>query len=40
MSKVFAKYDPAGVCNLAAQAGVRYSLIDPFAYTRSNVQAL
>jgi UDP-glucuronate 4-epimerase len=26
------------VVHLAAQAGVRYSLIDPFAYTRSNVE--
>ncbi|OHC75060.1 MAG: protein CapI, partial [Rhodospirillales bacterium RIFCSPLOWO2_01_FULL_65_14] len=28
----------ARVVHLAAQAGVRYSLIDPFAYTRSNVE--
>ncbi len=26
------------VCNLAAQAGVRYSLINPFAYQKSNVE--
>ncbi len=26
------------IVNLAAQAGVRYSLINPFAYTRSNVE--
>jgi UDP-glucuronate 4-epimerase len=25
------------VCNLAAQAGVRYSLINPYAYTESNI---
>ena len=27
-----------GVVHLAAQAGVRYSLIDPYAYTRANVE--
>lgn len=27
-----------GIVSLAAQAGVRHSLIDPFAYTRSNVE--
>jgi UDP-glucuronate 4-epimerase len=26
------------VCNLAAQAGVRYSLVNPFAYSQSNLQ--
>ena len=26
------------IIHLAAQAGVRYSLIDPYAYTRSNVE--
>ncbi len=26
------------VCNLAAQAGVRYSLTDPFAYTAANIE--
>ncbi len=26
------------VCHLAAQAGVRYSLIDPFAYQKSNLE--
>ena len=30
------KFD--GVCNLAAQAGVRYSLINPQAYADSNIQ--
>ncbi len=25
------------ICNLAAQAGVRYSLVDPFSYGRSNL---
>jgi len=30
--------DITGVIHLASQAGVRYSLIDPFAYTRANVE--
>jgi UDP-glucuronate 4-epimerase len=30
--------DITRVVNLAAQAGVRHSLIDPYAYTRSNVE--
>lgn len=30
--------DIARVIHLAAQAGVRYSLVDPFAYTRANVE--
>lgn len=30
--------DITRVVHLAAQAGVRYSLIDPFAYTRANVE--
>ena len=29
--------DIAGVVHLAAQAGVRYSLVDPYAYVQSNV---
>jgi UDP-glucuronate 4-epimerase len=29
--------DIAGIIHLAAQAGVRYSLVDPYAYIRSNV---
>jgi len=29
---------PAAVCNLAAQAGVRYSLDHPFAYAKSNLE--
>src|SRR5256885_6669 len=28
---------PAGVVHLAAQAGVRYSLVDPHAYVDSNI---
>ena len=38
MEVIFAKHKPAIVCNLAAQAGVRYSLINPYAYQLSNVQ--
>ena len=31
--------DIEGVVHLAAQAGVRHSLVDPYAYTHSNVDA-
>ncbi|MGI5096016.1 NAD-dependent epimerase/dehydratase family protein [Treponema socranskii] len=34
---LFAKYKPAVVVNLAAQAGVRYSIENPDAYIRSNI---
>ena len=35
-----AKYqDLTGIVHLAAQAGVRYSLVNPFAYTQANVEA-
>ena len=34
---VFAKYSPAVVVNLAAQAGVRYSITNPDAYIESNI---
>jgi len=37
MDALFQKERPAAVIHLAAQAGVRYSLTDPHAYTRSNV---
>ena len=30
--------DVTHIINLAAQAGVRYSLVNPFAYTRSNIE--
>ncbi len=36
LRKVFAKHNPDTVIHLAAQAGVRYSLINPFAYEQSN----
>lgn len=34
---LFAKYQPAVVVNLAAQAGVRYSIDNPDAYIQSNI---
>jgi UDP-glucuronate 4-epimerase len=34
---VFAKFEIERVCHLAAQAGVRYSLENPYAYERSNL---
>jgi len=37
MQETFAKYKPQRVVNLAAQAGVRYSLINPYSYIDSNI---
>jgi UDP-glucuronate 4-epimerase len=37
MAALFASLRPERVVHLAAQAGVRYSLINPHAYTQSNV---
>ncbi len=37
MAKLFAAEKPQRVIHLAAQAGVRYSLENPFAYTDSNI---
>ena len=37
LDKLFADYDPTHVVNLAAQAGVRYSLINPQSYIQSNL---
>ena len=34
---IFEKYNPEIVVNLAAQAGVRYSKIDPKKYTTTNI---
>ncbi len=34
---IFAEYKPSVVVNLAAQAGVRYSITNPDAYIRSNL---
>tara|TARA_B100000700_G_scaffold330962_1_gene460354 strand:+ start:4869 stop:5924 length:1056 start_codon:yes stop_codon:yes gene_type:complete len=36
-SNIIQKYNPKVVVHLAAQAGVRYSLINPFAYIQSNL---
>ncbi len=37
VKKIFNKYKPKIVYNLAAQAGVRYSLINPSSYIQSNI---
>jgi UDP-glucuronate 4-epimerase len=37
LKKVFEKFQPTHVVHLAAQAGVRYSLIEPDAYIQSNI---
>ena len=37
INKIFEKEKPAFVVNLAAQAGVRYSITHPHAYTSSNI---
>ena len=37
LEKVFRKENFTKICHLAAQAGVRYSLENPFAYTHSNI---
>lgn len=37
MEEVFAQHKPQRVVNLAAQAGVRYSLKNPYAYVDSNL---
>ena len=37
IDKVFTEYKPAVVVNLAAQAGVRYSITNPDAYIESNI---
>jgi UDP-glucuronate 4-epimerase len=36
LQNLFSKFPIEKVCHLAAQAGVRYSLTDPFAYQKSN----
>ena len=38
LKKIFQKHSIDRVCNLAAQAGVRYSLKDPFSYQKSNLE--
>ena len=37
IDKIFADYKPDVVVNLAAQAGVRYSITNPDAYIKSNI---
>jgi len=37
MQETFSKHKPHRVVNLAAQAGVRYSLINPYSYIDSNI---
>ena len=37
INKIFLNYKPDIVINLAAQAGVRYSIINPDAYIKSNI---
>lgn len=38
LRKLFADFRPECVVNLAAQPGVRYSLVNPHAYQRSNIE--
>lgn len=37
VENLFQRHQPSAVCHLAAQAGVRYSLMHPFAYLQSNL---
>jgi UDP-glucuronate 4-epimerase len=39
VEKCFREFSPQLVCHLAAQPGVRYSLKNPFAYQKSNLEA-
>jgi UDP-glucuronate 4-epimerase len=38
VASVFHSHNPQKICHLAAQAGVRYSLINPFAYQKANLE--
>jgi len=38
LESLFSAHKPQKVCNLAAQAGVRYSLINPFSYQKANLE--
>ena len=38
LEALFEAHQPRKICHLAAQAGVRYSLINPFAYQKSNLE--
>ena len=37
LAEIFKEYEPQIVVNLAAQAGVRYSIVNPDAYVESNL---
>ena len=39
LEKIFREFNVSHICNLAAQAGVRYSLTHPHVYEQSNVAA-
>jgi UDP-glucuronate 4-epimerase len=38
LEALFREYRPHKICHLAAQAGVRYSLLNPFAYQEANLE--
>ena len=38
LEALFQAHQPQKICHLAAQAGVRYSLVNPFAYQKSNLE--
>ena len=38
LARIFSGSQPEKICHLAAQAGVRYSLQNPFAYQKSNLE--
>ena len=38
LTALFEEHHPRNICHLAAQAGVRYSLINPFAYQKANLE--
>src|SRR5688572_20515389 len=38
LDRLFREHSFTAVANLAAQAGVRYSLVNPQAYVRSNIE--
>ena len=38
LEALFESHRPQKICHLAAQAGVRYSLINPFAYQKANLE--
>jgi UDP-glucuronate 4-epimerase len=38
LERLFSVHQPQKICHLAAQAGVRYSLVNPFAYQKANLE--